>query len=69
MGKMRVAVDAGGTFGGNPSPARRRSPSSPRSLYSNVLRVLVPILADLGDIEEGLTILEESLLEAASAAD
>jgi 4-aminobutyrate aminotransferase len=33
-------------------------------LYSNVLRVLVPILADDADVEEGLEILEESLLEA-----
>ena len=37
-------------------------------LYSNVLRVLVPILADESDVEEGLDILEESLVEAASAA-
>jgi 4-aminobutyrate aminotransferase len=37
-------------------------------LYGNVLRVLVPILADDGDVEEGLEILEESLVEAASAA-
>jgi 4-aminobutyrate aminotransferase/(S)-3-amino-2-methylpropionate transaminase len=33
-------------------------------LYSNVLRVLVPILADEADIEEGLSLLEDSLLEA-----
>ena len=36
-------------------------------LYSNVLRVLVPILADASDAEEGLEILEESLVEAVSA--
>lgn len=36
-------------------------------LYSNVLRVLVPILAEDGDIEEGLEILEGALVEAASA--
>ena len=35
-------------------------------LYGNVLRVLVPILADDADVEEGLDILEESL-EAAAA--
>jgi 4-aminobutyrate aminotransferase len=34
-------------------------------LYANVLRVLVPILADEGDVDEGLGILEESLVEAA----
>jgi 4-aminobutyrate aminotransferase len=37
-------------------------------LYGNVLRVLVPILADESDIDEGLAILEESLVEAASGA-
>ncbi len=37
-------------------------------LYSNVIRVLVPILADESDVDEGLAILEESLTEAASAA-
>jgi 4-aminobutyrate aminotransferase / (S)-3-amino-2-methylpropionate transaminase / 5-aminovalerate transaminase len=37
-------------------------------LYGNVLRVLVPILADASDVEEGLEILEESLVDAASAA-
>jgi 4-aminobutyrate aminotransferase/(S)-3-amino-2-methylpropionate transaminase len=37
-------------------------------LYSNVLRILVPILADEGDVEEGLEILEESLVDAASAS-
>jgi 4-aminobutyrate aminotransferase / (S)-3-amino-2-methylpropionate transaminase / 5-aminovalerate transaminase len=36
-------------------------------LYSNVLRVLVPILAEDGDIEDGLEILEDALVEAASA--
>ncbi len=36
-------------------------------LYSNVIRVLVPILADESDVDEGLAILEESLTEAASA--
>ena len=36
-------------------------------LYGNVLRVLVPILADSSEAEEGLEILEESLVEAASA--
>ena len=36
-------------------------------LYSNVLRVLVPILADESDVEEGLGILEESLVEAAAS--
>ena len=35
-------------------------------LHSNVLRVLVPILADDGDLAEGLEILEASLLEATS---
>jgi len=38
-------------------------------LYGNVLRVLVPILADAADVEEGLSILETSLVEAASTAD
>jgi 4-aminobutyrate aminotransferase len=37
-------------------------------LYSNVLRVLVPILADDGDVDEGLEILEASIGEAVSAA-
>jgi 4-aminobutyrate aminotransferase / (S)-3-amino-2-methylpropionate transaminase / 5-aminovalerate transaminase len=37
-------------------------------LYSNVLRVLVPILADDGDVDEGLEILEASLTEAASGS-
>jgi 4-aminobutyrate aminotransferase len=36
-------------------------------LYGNVLRVLVPILADSSEAEEGIEILEESLVEAASA--
>jgi 4-aminobutyrate aminotransferase len=36
-------------------------------LYSSVLRVLVPILAEDGDIEEGLEILEDALVEAVSA--
>jgi 4-aminobutyrate aminotransferase/(S)-3-amino-2-methylpropionate transaminase len=36
-------------------------------LYSNVLRVLVPITAAESDVEEGLEILEESLVEAAAA--
>ena len=36
-------------------------------LYSNVLRVLVPILASESDVEEGLEILEESLVEAAGS--
>jgi 4-aminobutyrate aminotransferase-like enzyme len=36
-------------------------------LYSNVLRVLVPILAEEREVEEGLEILEASLVEAASA--
>jgi 4-aminobutyrate aminotransferase len=35
-------------------------------LYSNVIRVLVPILADDADVEEGLGLLEESLAEAAA---
>jgi 4-aminobutyrate aminotransferase len=35
-------------------------------LYSNVIRVLVPILADDADVEEGLALLEESLAEAAT---
>lgn len=35
-------------------------------LYSNVLRVLVPILAEESEVDEGLEILEESLVEAAS---
>ena len=33
-------------------------------LYSNVIRVLVPILADEADVEEGLALLEESLAAA-----
>jgi 4-aminobutyrate aminotransferase len=37
-------------------------------LYSNVLRVLVPILAEESDVEEGLEILEGSLVEAASGS-
>jgi 4-aminobutyrate aminotransferase / (S)-3-amino-2-methylpropionate transaminase / 5-aminovalerate transaminase len=36
-------------------------------LYSNVIRVLVPILADEADADEGLALLEESLTEAAAA--
>jgi 4-aminobutyrate aminotransferase len=36
-------------------------------LYGNVLRVLVPILADDADVEEGLSILEASLVDAASS--
>jgi 4-aminobutyrate aminotransferase len=36
-------------------------------LYGNVLRVLVPILADDADAEEGLSILEASLVDAASS--
>jgi len=35
-------------------------------LYSNVIRVLVPILADEADVEEGLALLEESLVSAAA---
>jgi 4-aminobutyrate aminotransferase len=35
-------------------------------LYSNVLRVLVPIVAEEREVEEGLEILEASLVEAAS---
>ncbi len=35
-------------------------------LYSNVIRVLVPILADESDVEEGLAILEESLVAVGS---
>ncbi len=35
-------------------------------LYSNVIRVLVPILADDADVDEGLALLEESLTEAAA---
>jgi 4-aminobutyrate aminotransferase / (S)-3-amino-2-methylpropionate transaminase / 5-aminovalerate transaminase len=37
-------------------------------LYSNVIRVLVPIVAEESVVDEGLAILEESLTEAASAA-
>jgi 4-aminobutyrate aminotransferase / (S)-3-amino-2-methylpropionate transaminase / 5-aminovalerate transaminase len=37
-------------------------------LYSNVLRVLVPILAEESDVEEGLEILEGALAEAASGS-
>jgi 4-aminobutyrate aminotransferase len=37
-------------------------------LYGNVLRVLVPILADDADVEEGLDILESSLADAARDA-
>ncbi len=35
-------------------------------LHSNVIRVLVPILADEADVDEGLALLEESLAEAAA---
>ena len=38
-------------------------------LHGNVLRVLVPILADASDVDEGLAILESSLLEASSASE
>jgi 4-aminobutyrate aminotransferase/(S)-3-amino-2-methylpropionate transaminase len=34
-------------------------------LYSNVVRILVPLLADDADVDEGLTILEDSLAAAA----
>jgi 4-aminobutyrate aminotransferase / (S)-3-amino-2-methylpropionate transaminase / 5-aminovalerate transaminase len=37
-------------------------------LYTNVLRVLVPILADAGEVEEGLEILEGALVEAVSVS-
>ncbi|MER3412419.1 MAG: hypothetical protein C4305_09090 [Thermoleophilia bacterium] len=37
-------------------------------LYGNVLRVLAPILAPDEDIEEGLAILEESLVHAGAGA-
>jgi len=37
-------------------------------LYSNVLRVLVPVLAEDGDVEEGLELLERALVEAASGS-
>jgi 4-aminobutyrate aminotransferase / (S)-3-amino-2-methylpropionate transaminase / 5-aminovalerate transaminase len=37
-------------------------------IYGNVIRILVPILADAEDVEEGLAILEEALVEAGSAA-
>jgi 4-aminobutyrate aminotransferase/(S)-3-amino-2-methylpropionate transaminase len=37
-------------------------------LYSNVLRVLVPILADDVDVDEGLEILEASLSEATGSS-
>ncbi len=36
-------------------------------LYSNVIRVLVPLVATALDLDEGLDILERSLLEAADA--
>src|SRR5439155_19833388 len=36
-------------------------------LYGNVIRVLVPILAEESDVDEGLAILEASLFEAASS--
>jgi 4-aminobutyrate aminotransferase-like enzyme len=37
-------------------------------LFSNVIRVLVPILVDESDVEEGLELLESSLVQAASAS-
>jgi 4-aminobutyrate aminotransferase / (S)-3-amino-2-methylpropionate transaminase / 5-aminovalerate transaminase len=37
-------------------------------LYSNVLRVLVPILAEDGEVEEGLEIFEGALVEAVSVS-
>ena len=37
-------------------------------LFSNVLRVLVPILAEESDVEEGLELLESSLVQASSAS-
>ena len=37
-------------------------------LYANVLRVLVPILAEESDVEEGLEILEGALVHAASGS-
>jgi 4-aminobutyrate aminotransferase-like enzyme len=37
-------------------------------LYSNVIRVLVPILAEESDVEEGLELLEDALVEAASGS-
>jgi 4-aminobutyrate aminotransferase / (S)-3-amino-2-methylpropionate transaminase / 5-aminovalerate transaminase len=37
-------------------------------LYSNVLRVLVPILAEDGEVEEGLEIFEGALVEAISVS-
>jgi 4-aminobutyrate aminotransferase/(S)-3-amino-2-methylpropionate transaminase len=37
-------------------------------LYANVLRVLVPILAEESDVEEGLEILEGALVQAASGS-
>jgi 4-aminobutyrate aminotransferase len=36
-------------------------------LYSNVIRILVPIVIDDGDLERGLEILEESLVAASGA--
>ena len=37
-------------------------------LFSNVIRVLVPILADESDVDEGLELLESSLVQASSAS-
>jgi 4-aminobutyrate aminotransferase/(S)-3-amino-2-methylpropionate transaminase len=37
-------------------------------LYANVLRVLVPILAEESDVEEGLEILQGALVQAASGS-
>jgi len=37
-------------------------------LFSNVIRVLVPILAEESDVEEGLELLESSLVQASSAS-
>ena len=37
-------------------------------LYANVIRILVPILADEDDVDEGLSILEESLVAGGAGA-
>jgi 4-aminobutyrate aminotransferase-like enzyme len=35
-------------------------------LYSNVIRILVPLVVESDDLEHGLGILEDSLVQAAS---
>ncbi len=63
---------------GSPQPispsGRRISPVSEGlvllscGLYGNVVRILVPILAPDEDVDEGLAILEEALVDASDGA-